>query len=506
MTTSLLSLLDEPELEFRFGQRCRDPHAGLGLFGPFDSDLPSQPGGISYGVVGTDWGIDRFATFAERVAGPVVSRPYGDPERVDKQHMLWPPFPGFDAAFAVKWSATPGWTRALDAAELERCLREADPYKRAFGVVGTYLDAIRVAAQSDERLGLLICVVPEEIWLHCRPQSRGPSRDTVGRKPSANEVARRRVQPDLFQVYDPMQYSLSVDFRRQLKARSMEYGIPIQIVRESTLEIGDLANRNLTPLSDRAWNLATTIYYKAGGKPWRLSSARDGVCYVGLAFKRAQGVGTEETACCAAQMFLDSGDGVVFRGEFGPWYSPEKKQFHLDRKAARDLLEGVLATYHEQGGRDLREIFLHSRSEIASEEFEGYREACPASAKLVGIRVRRERDGLRAFRPGRYPVIRGTLWRASPTTGYLWTAGFKPDLLTYDGWETPVPLRIDIQHGVEDIDQVARDILGLTKLDYNTCKVGDADPVTIKFSDAVGEILISNPTVKFRRPNFKYYI
>jgi hypothetical protein len=50
------------------------------------------------------------------------------------------------------------------------------------------------------------------------------------------------------------------------------------------------------------------------------------------------------------------------------------------------------------------------------------------------------------------------------------------------------------------------DILALTKLNYNACSLGDSQPVTVGFSDAVGEILISNPTVKVRRPNFKYYI
>jgi hypothetical protein len=34
-----------------------------------------------------------------------------------------------------------------------------------------------------------------------------------------------------------------------------------------------------------------------------------------------------------------------------------------------------------------------------------------------------------------------------------------------------------------------------TKLNYNACKLGDSQPVTVKFSDAVGEILISNPSV-----------
>jgi hypothetical protein len=45
-------------------------------------------------------------------------------------------------------------------------------------------------------------------------------------------------------------------------------------------------------------------------------------------------------------------------------------------------------------------------------------------------------------------------------TAYLWASGFKPSLLTYDGWEVPTPLRIDIEHGDADIEQVAADIFG----------------------------------------------
>lgn len=69
-----------------------------------------------------------------------------------------------------------------------------------------------------------------------------------------------------------------------------------------------------------------------------------------------------------------------------------------------------------------------------------------------------------------------------------------------------MPLRIDIQHGSADIEQVARDIFGLTKLNYNACRLGNAQPVTIGFSDAVGEILVANPNVPGKKPNFKFYI
>ena len=43
---------------------------------------------------------------------------------------------------------------------------------------------------------------------------------------------------------------------------------------------------------------------------------------------------------------------------------------------------------------------------------------------------------------------------------------------------------------------MTQDIFGLTKLNDNACRLGDAEPVTVGFSDAVGEILIANPTVK----------
>lgn len=72
--------------------------------------------------------------------------------------------------------------------------------------------------------------------------------------------------------------------------------------------------------------------------------------------------------------------------------------------------------------------------------------------------------------------------------------------------EVPNPLRIDIEYGEANLEQVATDILGLTKLNYNTCKLGDSELVTIAFSDAVGEILIANPGVKKISPSFKFYI
>ncbi len=507
MNEAATTVLDEPLLEFRYGQRVTDPHVGLELFGPCDADDPGRPFGVPYALIGSSPGIEGFRAFADLVRRPVISINVKEDARASlKDRVLWPPFPGAEVAFCIDWPDRPAWTGAIDREALLLAVQHMDPHKRAFDACSTYLDQIRIASQRDETLGVAVCVVPDEVFSACRPESRVSG--GIGRKPTKAEVKVRRVQRELFETYPTDQYELSVDFRRQLKARAMEYGIPIQVVRESTLELSPSPSskrRGLTPLSDRAWNLLTTFYYKAGGKPWRLAGAREGVCYIGLAFRHAEAAQDPRTACCAAQMFLDTGDGVVFRGEFGPWYSPESRQFRLDKKSARELLEGILTIYREQGGKDLREVFIHSRSSISEEEYAGYCAACPAGTKVVGVRVRRSGD-VRLYRLGTRPVIRGTVWVTGERQAYLWASGFVPELLTYPGWEVPAPLSLDVQFGEADIYQVARDILGLTKLNYNACRLGDSQPVTVGFSDAVGEILITNPTVRARRPNFKFYI
>jgi hypothetical protein len=491
-------VLEEPSLEFAGGHSALDPHDGLALFGPYGLGTSAHAHSPAYLVIAPSDGSAMWMDWARQ-----MNRPAAHAER--RKHRLWAPFPGFEVAFGSKWNEYPAKEFVVDRSALLHASQLRDPHERCFAVVEKYLSHFDAAKKLDEKIGVAVCVVPDEVYQNCRPESFVV--DAIGTPLSKQEKQFRRAgQLNMFEQFNREQYLMSPDFRRQLKARSMKFDIPIQIVRESTLRLSDekeFGQRGLTPLSDRLWNLSTGLYYKCGGKPWRLSSARDGVCYIGLAFRNSD---DHKTACCAAQMFLDSGDGIVFLGEFGPWYSPQKRAFHLSPDAARDLLLGVLKTYALLDGRPLKEIFLHCRSWIDEEEFEGFRSACPTGCKLVGVRVRPDKFGPRLFRLGEMPVLRGTTWRVDDTTAYLFGSGFKPRLCTYDGWETPVPVRIDILHGEANIELVAEDILGLTKLNYNACKLGELQPVTVGFSDAVGEILISNPTVIDRRPNFKYYV
>lgn len=509
MSKGKLVLLPEPPIEFCHGQKLINPQDGLSLFGPFSTGNNYHPKNIAIGAVGTSTGVQQLQNWSRFIQSGFQSK--------SKLNELrsWPPFPGFEAAFQSQWADEAVWSEELDENELLHLSENQDPNQRAYEVCNAYLEAIDLRMRGDERVDVIVCVVPDQVKKNCRIQSRVAT--SVHSSISKQRIkGRKQGQQEFFgegfyDAYDPRQYEYSPDFRRQIKARAMKYRIPIQIILESTLDlvepVSGARGKKAVPLSYRTWNLATAISYKAGAKPWRLATARDGVCYVGIAFRRDPN-GDDRSACCAAQLFLDTGDGVVFQGEYGSWYSPESQQFHLDGQSAEQLLDGVLKTYYGLGGKPLTEIFLHSRSDISQEEFDGYSAACPKNARLVGVRVQKDREGLRMFRPGEFAVLRGTCWQVSDRMGYLWTSGFKPRLATYDGWETPVPLRIDIQRGDADFQQVATDIFGLTKLNYNSCRLGDSQPVTVKFSDAVGEILVSNPTIPVSEilPQFRFYI
>lgn len=505
-------LFDEPRLTFLNGQEADDPRDGLALFGAFGLPDTGQTTTPSHVVIGTQEGISLWSRWGAAMNAPAACEDIS-------RHRPWPPYPGFDVAFGAPWPK-PAKCYEIDLPVLDGAARKADRFERAFAVASLYVEPVQGIKKLDNEPALAVCIVPDVVYENCRPKSyvTNPSSDPPDRLLlKAAKIQAKSGQMTFFAdpsfvgetIEHPEQYGLSPDFRRQLKARMMPHGLPVQIVRESTLRITEQVmkgQKGTNPLSDRLWNLGTAIFYKCGRKPWKLSGARDGVCYIGLAYRKSEN--QRRTACCAAQMFLDSGDGLVFLGDFGPWYSEDSHEFHLTADAAERLLRETLDTYREQDGRPLKEIFLHARSGINAEEFRGFLRACPEGARLIGVRVRQDRRGPRLFRNGSRPVLRGTFWQRTDRFGFLFANGFKSRIGTYDGFEVPVPLEITLQHGEADLSSVARDILGLTKLNYNACQLGEGMPITVKFSNAIGEILLANPSLpkEAYRHNFKFYI
>jgi len=505
----------EPRLEFRFGQKTEYPRDGLYLFGPVDAcDVPRH---IRYGFIGTPDSLRRFGVWADLVSGYIqVPEPGRMSKETAPQHV---PFPGFGEAFHSLWSKKPSRTITdIDEKELRRLICIDNRHEAIKSVVDIFVERL-VADQkrSEDPPSFWYVVIPDFIFDLGRPNSTVAVGERVKGHVGISEksAAKLAVQPTLFGLdeQEAEVYKYAKNFRRQLKARLLDHQIVTQIVRESTLTPNEFLKANGRDPKRRvedpatiAWKLCTGSYYKSGGRPWQLGEMRPGVCYVGLVYKKQPESSDLRYACCAAQMFLSDGEGVVFRGALGPWFHPDSRQFHLDHDSARRLIEMVLGEYRLKHQADPAELFIHAKASFSDEEWAGFNEAATGRVNIVGVQISDAWDRLKLFRPGAYPVVRGTALITGSRSGFLWTSGYVPRLDTYMGPETPNPLQVSVRRGDADIETVMSDVLSLSKINFNTCLFNDREPVTIRFADAVGDILTAAPVPSEPRLPFKFYI
>lgn len=495
----------EPQLLFGYDQALEDPRDGLTLFGPYD---PSSSLGLRAGVVGTRDGINRFKAWVANIQGPLFDA------RVERGR---PFFPGYREVFGVPWLEQPTLELEIAGAAIDKTARIEERHRRTFELVSLYTSPIVEALRErDEAVDVWFVIVTEDVYKYARPQSRVETDQSI-KVPSVVSPRRGkllRTAPSLFPEENEAArpFAFEPDFHNQLKARLLPHQAVTQIIRESTLAPSDFTDvygrprRDLAPMAASiAWNLAVTAYYKTGGRPWKLSGVREGVCYVGLVFKQDHQAPDARHACCAAQMFLDSGDGVVFRGSLGPWYSPQERAFHLDGFEAERLLTKAMSSYETRVGASPREVFIHGKVRFSDEEWQGFKRAVPSETALVGVQIRSD-NRLRLFGDAKFPPLRGLAYCINPRMANLWTKGFVPSLQTYPGLEVPRPLLVDVCRGEADIATVLQDIMGLTKLNYNSAIFADGLPVTLRFADAIGEILTAAPDGDQPPLPFKHYI
>ena len=499
--------IPEPLLEFGSKQTLEHPQDGLFLYGPVKAQ--GKPQNIHVGVIGTQDGIALVQSWLNTLVGRI------DVQRRDQLHTsAWP---GFQAAFAVGLETVPLISIPLSGSDIINAIKKTNRFDAIRSTVKLFEDAILEHYRTDERRpDVWLVVVPEDVHRYGRPQVGAP-KDATASTLMPPKRAARFISGGLFpeMTEEARTYLFTRNFHHQLKAQLLHKEVVLQVIRETTLnprlEV-DRWGEPIRSVQERArvaWNFSTTLYFKgARSQPWQLANVRPGVCYVGLVFKQDTSLARQGEACCAAQMFLNSGNGVVFRGALGPWYSEKTREYHLQRGAACNLVDEVLRAYVKDHGEPPTQLFIHAKQRFNDEEWAGFSSAVdPTRTSLVGVRIRPTQD-LRLFRPSvEMPVLRGTAITLSKREGYLWTTGYIPRLRTYPGFETPKPLLVELNRGEGNLVQVMSDVLALTKINYNACDYSSGLPVTLKFADRVGEILTASPQGMKAPPlPFRFYI
>ena len=502
MIEPIIKYIAEPNLTFGNNQKATDPRDGLMLFGPFDNK--KIKGCITLGIIGPLSAREAMIAYLKRLQSPIL--PIKDPHK-------HPMFPGIESVMGISVNFDNIQQINIDSKEIEESLKYKDTHLRIHKMVNLYVNPLVSFGKEEEMpVNLWMVVIPETFFTYGRPKSKIKNADDIIKTKFSKEIL-NPLQQNLFPEYQEEEnkireaYSFEVNFHNQLKARLLGTNVVTQIVRESKISSKGLSDKQIEKEEQvrtaKAWNIASAIYYKLGGLPWKMGEVRQGVCYLGLVYKRTD----EKTrnACCAAQMFLDSGDGMVFRGNVGPWWNPTTKEFHLKKDDAYSIISQSLESYYSRFNVYPQEVFIHAKTYFDDAEWEGFSEATFNKSKIIGVRIRNH-NTFKLYRQYSYCVPRGIILQYDDNKAFLWTKGYIPRFKTQIGLETPNPIDVQITRGDANIDIVCKDILSLTKLNYNACIYGDGLPVTLKFADSIGEILTAGKNLDAGVLPFKFYI
>jgi len=486
--------LEEPDLVFGNQGEEKDPRLGMSQFGPYFSpgEKAPTPGRIRIGIIGsgetTAWG-ERVIL---RLGLPI--------ESTHTNKWLYPDFDGFSLASRVQceFSIVDSQDGLILPQEIKAVLSVADPNLRIASASNLLVSKVERFLAEDSPPEVLLIALPPDIEEFCGigDRTRGAKRPSFTEQEKLLADLRDSGQRFLddwgLEVIGGPEPPPDKDYdlRNAIKGKVMRLrqAVPVQLLRaepaQKFLTGSGVEDGSLVP-AHFAWNLATGLYYKAKGRPWRLAKLPPGTCYVGVSFFRDLRSPDQRLQTSMAQVFTHSGDGFVLRGS-EVMIDADSKEAHLSEKQARELLSGVLRKYRDKAGIDARRVVIHKTSGFSPEETSGFvSEIGTRPYDLVSFH---SDDPARMLRFGDFPVLRGTLLSLSARDHLLYTSGYIPRIRTYPGVRVPEPLHLR-HEGAGPIKSVAAEILGLTKLNWNTTSFATRQPITLEFARQVGRVL-----------------
>lgn len=464
-----LRYIEEPSLQFGYNQHLC-PKAGITAYSPFDISNV-RPEKIVLGMVGKSESIEKICNWMDVCRHEISAKPSKKGKRQNLN--LFPSFCGFNTnggfQSEMQWDDT--YLRKINNSDFEAIhKKDIDLDTSIKEVANLYLNEIKYLAKNKSPKVILV-ILHEDLVKHIMAAKFIPKTDE-----------------ELVQTKDEEDEELSENehnFRRYIKAKAMQYKIPIQIVRDRigtpTGEMQDSATI--------AWNFFTALYYKASGTPWALirKDMSESTCYAGISFYRSRDRKTTQTSI--AQIFNELGKGVILRGE--EIVIPKNDRTpHLGELQAYNLLSQSLKEYLEAVKQAPTRLVLHKTSNFNDAEIDGFKAAAKeyhiSQVDLVTIM---ERTNFRLLRENAYPPLRGTHLTFSKKHHLLYTRGSVPYFETYAGMYIPAPLEIRLYHYDESPNLICDEILSLTKMNWNNTQFDRKYPITIECARNVGEIL-----------------
>jgi hypothetical protein len=456
----------EPLLVFGDNGMHIDPKSGIARYGP-RSYTPARrhPSTVRTGFIGTADSIEKAQRWIEDSSLGV---------RGNAKH---PEFPGYqaDRGFFSKLEFDNDWLEQITQSELTFLLSIRSSRERFEALVASLDDKLRLLSEKDQPPQYIVVGLPDAVVQRC----------------------------GVVDYHDKDLGMVHRDLRRAVKAAGMKHRIPTQFFRQTTME-----GRDPDHPSKIAWNFFTGLYYKSGGVPWGPVGLTTATCYVGISFYKPLGSKFPKMQTSLVQAFDEHGEGLVLRGHDFEWDAEQEgsRSPHLSENQASELIQMVLSRYKQELKQLPRRVVVHKTSQYWPQEREGFQAALSDHVAHYDLLSLSRQSAVRLITTSKYPPLRGTRFSIGDLD-FLYTTGFLADLREFHGMHVPSPLRISDHVGQDTArETLLKEVLILTKMNWNSAHLGGVLPITIKFSELVGAVLREIPPDREPLPQFKFYI
>jgi argonaute-like protein implicated in RNA metabolism and viral defense len=179
------------------------------------------------------------------------------------------------------------------------------------------------------------------------------------------------------------------------------------------------------------------------------------------------------------------------------------RQPYLNETQAKSLLDEVLDQYLERAGVMPDRVVIHKTTKYQSEEIAGFKSAAKDRVATVDYIWMRS-TAFRIVRKGFEEPWRGTLCTLKDQS-YLFTGGYVPWWNEYPGMHIPAPIEIGSATQT-DMKERSKEILTLTKMNWNSSDGISRHPITITFAHRVGELMCELSDNASPKPSYRFYI
>lgn len=342
---------------------------------------------------------------------------------------------------------------------------------------------------------------------------------------SIQSLDARRPDFDVLFIYVPARWAPGYtggpgedfDLHDHLKAATAIRRLPLQLVRED----------KALAYSHRAsvmWRVGLALYAKAGGVPWKLAENDPETAYIGISYAmRPPDSDRPRFVTCCSQVFDAEGAGLEFVAYDAHELEVERDNPFLSRTEMFRVMTRSLDLYRRRhAGRSPRRVVVHKTTEFKLDEVDGCMEALHLSetVDLVqvvedvgwrGVRIDSGRADTKKGEPAAYPISRGTVVGLGPREALLWTHGDVQGIGKRGSYfqgarSTPRPVRLVRHAGHGAWDDTARDVLALSKMNWNNDSLYDPLPVTMGYAKVLARVVKRMPSLGSATYQFRFFM